>query len=428
MTGNARNGERHAYAKRMMERADDLRNSPALAPPPTGVGAGVSLEQTRRGLAAQRRGSLRVTLACLLALVVVALFSLHLPYYSMDWAGNGTTVYTTQQVLSCYQLAWDLHVAPLFDSSLLSRTELLRAQFPDLSMYRMVITRAGVTGITVICGFLLSVSGLLFQSSFRNPLATPSMLGVADGVSLGCIVYVFCGYSYLSQNPTLYVVCLYGCGALTLVVVLVLARLISGGRNYSVFDMLLIGTVISQLLGGFVSYVTNFVFDYNTWELFYAMQQATDALFEPITYAVVVVVALLTALPVFFLRFRLNLVSYSNADGRMLGAHPGALRAVALGLGSLMQLAAIASIGQVAMVSLAVPFLVRYLFRNEFRSQLLGNFLVGSIVLLLCSCIQSFAVFSTSFGMVSMPLGTIISFFIMPFFVWMMALQRRGWE
>lgn len=416
-----------AYARKLFERARDLSESDAFAPPPSGVGKAITPEAAREDIRQAKRKNRRMIIICSVVLVIIAAFSLHLPYYGSKWAGDGSVVYSTMDVLSCYKLWFQCTVMPLFDNTLYNQITSMQQGF-DMSMYGLLMNRAAATLVIVACGFMLAVSGLLFQASFRNPLAAPTMLGVSDGVSLGMIVFTFLGYTSVAANASMYLLCVYGCGVVVLLLVLVLSRFMAGGRKYSAMDMLLIGNVMSQLLGGVVSYITNFGMDLTTWNNFYEIQQGMGQMDEPLTWAVVLVVTVATMVPVFLLRFRFNLVSYSNEEQRMLGARPGLLRGAALALGCVMQLAAIASIGQVAMVSLAVPFLVRYMFRNEFRSQLLGNFLVGSVVLLLCAAIQVFAVFSNQWGSVGMPLGTIVAFVIMPFFVWMMALQKRGWE
>jgi iron complex transport system permease protein len=176
-------------------------------------------------------------------------------------------------------------------------------------------------------------------------------------------------------------------------------------------------------LGGVNSFIQNFVMDYQTWNLFYLVQQAGDALSDPLVRGVVAVVFVITVIPALVLRFRLNLIAFSDDEGRMMGVRPGLLRGLALVLGSAMQLAAIASIGQIAMLSLVVPILVRYLMPSDFRSQYLGNCLVGTALLLVCILIQHFA----TLGIITVPVGTIVSIFIVPFFVWVIAFGRGRW-
>ncbi len=314
---------------------------------------------------------------------------------------------------------------PLFDSTLSNRTGAMLAAFEQAHpnvIYQLVIQRGIVTLVVVACGILLAVSGMLFQTSFRNPLATPTALGVSDGVSVGFIIFSFLGYSSAGDNMPLYLVLVYGFGALAVVFVIVASRLVSG-RGFNVFDMLLLGTVVCQLLGGVVSYVTTFGMDIETWERFYEIQQAGNVLSYPQTWLVVAVVFIVTTIPVWVLRFKLNLVSFPDEEALLMGVRPRVLRGVALVLASAMQLAAIASVGQVAMLSLAVPFLVRYLMPAEFRYQLLGNCILGSIVLLACVAFQHFAII----GSVSVPIGTLVSVVVVPFFVWAVAIQSQKW-
>lgn len=414
------------YAARMIERARELRARDAFEAPPRIVGDVVSAAQAKAETHAEGRLARRMALLFAVIAATIAAFSLCLPYYGIDAMGGAGVVYAPGDVLDCYALWFQMHVAPLFDNTLYNLTGLMLAEFSevhDAAMYTLVMNRAMVTVVVVGCGIMLAVSGLLFQTAFRNPLATPSMLGVADGVTLGCIVFAMLGNSSITDDPTLYLLCVYGFGALAVAVVLLLSRGISGGARYNVFDMLLLGTVISQLLGGVNAFVQNFVMDYYTWQMFYDVQQAGNALRDPLVQAVIAVVFVITVVPALVLRFRLNLIAFNDDEGRMMGVRVGLLRGLALVLGSAMQLAAIASIGQVAMLSLAVPFVVRYLMPSDFRSQFLGNCLVGMAVLLTCVAIQHFAVI----GIIMVPVGTIVSVFIVPFFVWMVAFGRGKW-
>ena len=417
---------RKGYAKRIIARAKVLRDYDAFEvrerPGSIYVSAEQALEETR----AARRVSRMWVLVFALLCAAIAAFSLLLPYYGIDSMGAGGTVYAPAEVLACYRLWFQMHVLPLFDATLANQTGALYAAFaqehPDVT-YSLVMNRAAVTLITCACGILLAASGLLFQTAFRNPLAAPSSLGVSDGVTLGCIIYLMLGNTSIGDDPALYLALVYGCGVAVVVAVLFLSRAMTGSARYNVLDMLLLGTVLCQLLGGLNSFVQNFVMDDAQWYNFYDIQQAADALTEPLLQAVVAVMFVVTFVPALLLRFKLNLISFTDEEGTMMGVRAGLLRALALALGSAMQLAAIASIGQVAMLSLAVPFLVRYLMPADFGSQFLGNCIVGVAVLLACVALQHFA----TVGIVTMPVGTIVSIFIVPFFVWMMALGRGRW-
>lgn len=410
------------YVKDMVRRAHELRGSDAFAPT---VQDGVPMQSTRRSTEFSRARVRQTVLAFgLLSLIVIAL-SLLLPYYGIDATGIGGQIYSPVDVAQCYALWAQTTFGPLFDPTMANRVNAMVAEFSQTHdvIYSLVIQRGAVTLVVIVCGFLLAASGLLFQTAFRNPLATPTMLGVSDGVTLGCIVFASLGYQQAADNLGLYFACVYGLGAAAVLVVLLLSRVISGSRTYNVFDMLLLGTVICQFLGGVNSYISNFVMSDDAWENYYELTQAGNVLNDPATWLVVLGVFVLTSVPVLILRFKLNLISFSDGEGRLMGVRTGALRIAALVIGSAMQLAAIASIGQVAMLSLAVPFIVRYLMPSEFRYQLLGNLLLGVMVLLAAIALQHFTVF----GAVTMPVGTLVSVLIIPFFVWAIALQKSSW-
>ena len=419
---------RDGYARRMMQRARELRESDAFAPPERNPQEAevVTAAEAIAEASEERRSSRRWVVFFAVACAAIAAFSLCLPYYGIDNMGASGSMYSPADVLACYKLWFQMNVLPLFDSSLSNRTGRMLSEFdyshPGVT-YSLVMNRVAVTLITIACGMLLALAGLLFQAAFRNPLAAPTSLGVSDGVTLGCVIYLMLGNVSIAENPTLYLLLSYGCGAASVAIVLLLSRVLSGRSTYNVIDMLLLGTVLCQLLSGVSGFVQNFVMTDTQWDNFYDIQQASNALVEPLVQKVFVIVFLCTFIPAFVLRFKLNLISFSDEEGTMMGVRAGLLRGLALVLGSAMELAAIASIGQVAMLSLAVPFLVRYMMPADFKSQFLGNCLVGCAVLLACMAIQQFA----TIGIVTMPVGTIVSIFIIPFFVWMVAFGKGRW-
>ena len=422
--GDAQRGRGAGARARMdgvLDRVRELRASDAFEPPEQ-TGAAISPQAAK---ADARRDSRRCWAALgvsLGVLLVVGLLGLCIPASTTGGAGNPVA---PADALAYWALQFKVSVVSLFDTSIVGEEGRLWAQFaaehPGVDMDGLGL-RAWVTLAVIACGCMLACAGLLFQTAFKNPLATPSILGVSDGVTLGSLLFVALGNYSISQAPELYMLCVYGCGAATLLAVLLLSRVVSG-RRANVFDMLLVGTVIAQLLSGINGYVTNFGLDAGAWASFYTLQQAYDALAQPVTYRLVAIFFVLTVVPALALRFRLNLIAFDDGESRMSGVRPAVLRGLALVLGSAMQLVAMASIGQVAMLSLVVPFLVRYLLPSDFRWQLLGNCVIGSIALLVCSDAQAFL----TFGLATMPVGTIVGFAVIPFLLWLVALQRKGW-
>ncbi len=274
-----------------------------------------------------------------------------------------------------------------------------------------------------LCGVFLALAGMLYQNAFRNPIAAPSMLGVSNGVSIALLILVMIFGVEAANMSGFYYLFSYLGGVLVLLLVLAGGKFISGKGSFNVVNMLLMGTVVSQLLGVVVRYVqTNFMSE-DAWLAYYDLQAATgvDSIY---TYITIIVGILISVVPIYLFRFRLNLISFSDEETRLLGVNPNGLRILALSCGSLMILTAQVNAGQVAMVSLVIPFIVRALYGAEFRRQLVGNAICGAALMVLCSDVTSFF-YLEQYGL---NLGSIISIVALPLFVWMIAARQRSWE
>lgn len=295
----------------------------------------------------------------------------------------------------------------------------------NVPAYWAVAERAGVVGVTLVCAVLLGISGMLYQNVFKNPIASPGMLGVGSGVSLGMMllvaVYGSAATSMLTQR---YVFC-YGLGAAILVFVIVAGKKLSGkGKPYDIMSMLLIGSILSQLLGFVVSYVTLFVMDESDYLVFYNLSQMLTVDTSLISWLTLAVASLASIVPIMFLRRKMNALALEAEEVRLLGINYTALRAIALICGAIMILAAQIHTGMVAMVSLIAPFIARSWFGCEFSKQLTGTVCISTVLLVACRALTDCVPFAGE----GLAIGSIVSVVAMPLFVVLMARQLRGWE
>ena len=69
----------------------------------------------------------------------------------------------------------------------------------DGMQWRVFLTlRFSRTVVGVVGGFALGVAGFVYQTVFRNPLASPDIIGVSSGASTGVIIF-----SFHNRNPLL---------------------------------------------------------------------------------------------------------------------------------------------------------------------------------------------------------------------------------
>ena len=295
----------------------------------------------------------------------------------------------------------------------------------NIAGYWAIPERAKVLAVTLICGVLLSVSGMLYQSVFRNPIAGPGLLGVTTGTSFGVMVLVAI---YGSMAPVMlterYALC-YGCGALILVFVMLIGRKMSGPvRSLDVVSMLLIGSIVSQLFGLVISYVTLFVFDETTYNLYFTISQMLVVDTSPLTWACLGIACAASIVPVFLLRHHMGAVAFDEEEVRLWGLNYKRLRFIALICGAIMILAASIHIGGVGLVSLVIPFLSRRWFGCQFSHQLAGNFCIGAIFILLCRDLADLVPFVGD----GLAIGNVVSLVALPVFLLVIALQQRRME
>ncbi|MDO4502822.1 MAG: iron chelate uptake ABC transporter family permease subunit [Coriobacteriia bacterium] len=359
------------------------------------------------------------TLIVGLAVVLLALYSLCM---SFDGAGVGNVR---------FYAPWDaIHSLVTWAAASVSRA-LGLGWFPDVDMielaplYPQVVPRAGMTLATLLCGGLLACAGMLYQVVFRNPIASPSLLGVTNGVKVGLLM-VFMDFGLQAQNMLAErFIYAYTAGIVTLVAVFVLSKLITKRKSsISVFDMLVIGTIASAFLSAVSKYMLSILSTVDMWILFFEYQEALTIYMQPLTYAVLAASVIVSFVPVFLMRFHLNLLSFGDGEARVMGANPRLLRVLSIAAGSLMILTAQVFVGPASSFALVIPFLARGFFGSEFRQQLLGNALLGMAILLVCRnlCIL------IPFAGIGIPIGTLAGVVTLPVFIWATLFSKKAWS
>lgn len=285
------------------------------------------------------------------------------------------------------------------------------------------IDRLFLTVITFISGALLALSGSIFQTVFRNPIAAPTMLGVATGVRVGFLLLViqFEGAAY-TMTLQKYEYC-YIFAVVMLLLVLGIGKFSSGKNKFSVFDLLIVGALLSQVVGAIISF---YVYRMDN-DLALVFRQVSGALIvnkDAVSFIMLGAVSLLTIIPMFLMRFSFNGLGFDNDESHSLGINSGAMKVVTLIIGSLMITAAMVHCGTVGMISLIVPFISRSIFGAEYSNNFWSNILIGGGLMVLCRDVIALI----PFGDYGVPIGTVVDFIALPVFVVIIAAQRRTWE
>ena len=263
---------------------------------------------------------------------------------------------------------------------------ILLGSFSGSEAWRFIIleTRLPQALTALLCGGALSVSGLMLQTAFRNPLAGPGIFGINSGAALGVALVMLLGagsISLFSIGGFLAILLAAFAGAMLVTLLIFFFSTIV--RN-SVM-LLIIGIMIGYLSSSAISLLNFFateegVKSYLIWGMGnfggVSMQQMP-------LFAVATLLALLASL---LLIKPLNALLLGEQYALNLGVNTLRVRHLLLILTGFLTAVTTAFCGPIAFIGLAVPHLARLLIRTEnHRSLLPFTLLLGSIVALLCN-------------------------------------------
>jgi len=279
--------------------------------------------------------------------------------------------------------------------------EIARRTLLDIRLPRLLVT--------MLAGAALAASGVVMQAFFRNPLASPGLLGVTSGATAGAVCAIGAGLAAhtLLAAPAAAVL---GAFAATLLV-LWLARLGAGAER-----LLLAGVALNAMLGAVTSYaLSNTVVSYerNAQILFWLLGGLESRTWEHVAVAAPAALCVALLCP---LGRKMDLLSTGAAEARSLGVDVRALRRNLLLLSTVATALATAVVGTVGFVGLVVPHIMRLLAGAEHRRLLPWSAAGGAAFLLLCDIIGRHAG-NLRVGIVTALLGG-------PFFLWL--LRRSG--
>ncbi len=278
--------------------------------------------------------------------------------------------------------------------------------------------------LVIVAGAVLGVSGAVYQSAFRNPMAGPTLLGVAGAINLGNMILVL-QYStlavYLTQTRYLYC---YGLAMAILGLVIVLTKVI-GGR-IDVVDMLLVGMVMNLLLGSVTDY---YQFEMTADQLLTFQQLSMGGFLSaqttPLSFAILAVAVLVGVLPIHLFRLSFNAVSFSEDEAYAMGIRTRLMRLMGIIGATVLVTAALIHFGTVGAIALVIPHLCRYMFGSNFKTIYITSALFGAAYLLLCQILSSL----TNISVIGhLPVGSIVNLVTTPIFILILVKQRRGWE
>lgn len=273
----------------------------------------------------------------------------------------------------------------------------------------------------LLVGFALSLSGLQMQTVFRNPMAGPDVLGISSGAGLGVAIVILGFASYFTAgsvssagNWILAAAAWMGAGAILLLIMIISARV------RDIMTILILGIMLSGGISAIVTVMQYFSSEtmlraYVIWTMGSLGNLSSGQLLVlSITICAGIILSLVTMK-------MMNALLLGENYALSLGVNVKAARLVIFVSTSILAGSVTAFCGPIGFIGIAVPHIVRMIFRtSDHRVLIPGTLLAGGSVMLLSDIISQLP------GSESvLPVNAVTSFIGIPVVIWVIFRNRR---
>lgn len=269
------------------------------------------------------------------------------------------------------------------------------------------------TCLAIIMGSGLAISGASLQGMFKNPLATPGIIGITSGSALFAAISIVLGNLIKGVLPQFLHYSLISFSAFfgaLLVMFLVYKISLKDGKT-RITIMLLAGVAITALAGSIIGFLTFISTDDELRDLIFWNLGSLSAA----NWNKVIILFCINSVAVYFLSRNgkaLNAMMLNEENAQHLGINVKKHHAGIIWLTSIIVGASVAFAGTIGFIGLIVPYILRLAIKPDYRIILPLSALYGGI-LLLAADIFCRTVLAPS----EIPIGIITAFMGAPIFI-----------
>ena len=292
------------------------------------------------------------------------------------------------------------------------------------STYRAIVLdyRLPQAITALLAGIGLSVSGLLMQTLFRNPLADPSLLGISSGSSLGVALVVLLGTATGLSVNTLSLWSTFGITVAAFVgafAVLLLILALSS-RLRSMVSLVLVGIMIAYIAGS----VTDILKFFSQKEglhsfVIWGMGSFSNVSKAQLPFFAITVMA--GAVASFLLFKTLNLLLLGERYAENLGVNIRRSSMLIILASGFLTALITAFCGPIAFLGLAVPHIARFLFKSSDHKLLIpATAFIGMDLALFCNLIARLPSFEGN-----LPINSVTALIGAPIVLWVIFHRQK---
>lgn len=278
--------------------------------------------------------------------------------------------------------------------------------FWDLRVSRVILA--------FFVGGILSLSGLVFQTIFKNELITPYTLGIASGTTLFCAI----GIIFL---PTIYlfIPSIFG-SIFTILILYIISKMINKNSLInSTNSILLVGIALSYFYGSalmLIFYSSNLQENYSIVR-FTLGSLDTVGFFECF---IVFILSVVFYMIIHFHKNKIKLLLISNDTSFLKGLNVDKTNLSLLVSTSLVVGVTISFVGPIGFIGLVIPHIVKIIYKKSADKLFFPVFFFGGVFLVFCDLVSRNLNTASS-----LPIGVITAFIGAPFFVYLLVRKTK---
>ena len=272
--------------------------------------------------------------------------------------------------------------------------------------------------IALVIGAGLAICGAAMQALFKNPMASPYILGLSSGASVGASIAILFTIPFIPELIAAPVMAFIFCMMTTFLVY----GLAKGTGMVSTESLILIGMAISSLFSAVVSLLTVLAGEKMSNIVFWTMGSLAQYNWDKVL--IVMPIIILGSVMIMTYSRELNAIMLGDAHAKDLGIEVKKVRLTILLITSLITAACVSFTGVIGFVGLIIPHVVRLLMGPDNRYMMPYSVITGALFLLICDYISRVA-----FSGDVLPIGVVTAIIGAPYFIYLIYKRKSevGW-
>ena len=281
-------------------------------------------------------------------------------------------------------------------------------------------TNAPRVAIGIFVGMGLAIAGCAMQAVFRNPLASPYILGLSSGASVGAAVSMIFAIPFIPLAISTPLLAFVSC-FITMLLVYSMARI---GGTVRTESLILAGEAVSSLLSAIVSFLTFIAGDKLEGIVFWTMGNLGNADWSEIAFIapIIVVCGILLVTQA----KGLNAMMLGDVHAMDLGVDVRKTRLFVLVLSTIIVAAAVSFAGVIGFIGLVIPHILRILLGPDNRIIMPLSMFAGASFVLICDYLSH--IIAPMYG--TLPIGVVTALIGAPVFIYLLIRKKKevGWN